>query len=138
MDPKELKKYLIPTLAVFIVISVFNMIFHGMFMEKLYMANSRFFRPHEEICKHKYYMYLANLIYSTAFCYIYSKGHEKKSSIVQGVRYGLWITLLIWIPDTIVTWVVYPYPKQLLTRWLLGYAVQSILAGVTAAKLFKK
>lgn len=138
MDLKGLKKYLVPTLIVFVVITVYNMFFHGMVMEKLYLANSHLFRGQDVICKHKYLMWLANLIYSGAFCYIYSKGHEKKNSIEQGIRYGLWISLLIWVPHAIITHVIYPYPKILVLRWLAGYTLQSIIAGITVATVFQK
>ena len=134
----ELKKYILPTVVVFVVITVFDMVFHGMLMEKLYLANSHLFRPQDEIHKHKYYMWIANLIYSAAFCYIYSKGHEKKNSLEQGIVYGLWISLLIWLPDALVSHVVYPYPKALQIGWLIGYTVQSILAGITIASVYKK
>ena len=134
----ELKKYVVPTITVFIVITIYNMVFHGMFMEKLYLENSHFFRPHDVICKHKYLMWIANLIYSFAFCYIYSKGHEKKEDTLgQGLRYGLWITLLIWVPDTIINYSVYPFPKDLQIGWLMGYTIQSLIAGVTLALIYK-
>lgn len=133
----ELKKYIVPTIVVFVVITLFNMIFHGTIMEKLYAANSHFFRPQDEIHKHKYYLWLANLIYSFAFTYIYSKGHEKKESLTQGIRYGLWISLLIWIPVALVNYTVYPIPKILELYWLAGYTVQSLIAGITVASVFK-
>lgn len=135
----ELKKYVMPTIIVFIVITVYNMIFHGMLMEKLYLANSQYFRNPDVICKHKYLMWIANLIYSFAFCYIYSKGHEKKEdTIAQGARFGLWISLLVWVPHTIVGYTVYPFPVALHIKWLTGYTIQSILAGIIAAKVFNK
>lgn len=134
----ELKKYIVPTIIVFIVITIFNMLFHGVFMEKLYLNNSEFFRPHDLICKKKYFLWLATLIYSVAFCYIYSKGHEKKeSNLMQGIRYGLWISLLIWIPDVIVSYTIHPFPKDLQIGWLIGYTVQSIIAGITIATVYK-
>jgi len=134
----ELKKYLLPTVIVFIVVSIFNIVFHGQIMDKLYLDNSQFFRPQDEIQKHKYYMWIANFIYSAAFVYIYSKGHEKKNAIEQGIRYGLWISLLIWIPDALVTFTIFPYPKALHLGWLVGYVVQSIVAGITVASVYKK
>ena len=135
----ELKKYLIPTVCVFIAITIFNYIFHGMLMEKIYLAHSHLFRPQDEIHKHKYYMWLANLIYSISFCYIYSKGHEKKEdTVAQGLRFGLWISFLVWVPSSIVNYTIFPHPALLHTRWLIGYTVQSIIAGIIAAITFTK
>ena len=135
----DLKKYVMPTIIVFIVITVFNIIFHGIIMEKTYLAYSHFFRPQDEIQKHKHYMWLANLIYSFAFCYIYSKGHEKKEdNLTQGFRYGLWVSLLIWIPQAIVSYTIFPYPACLQIKWLIGYSVQSIISGITIATFYLK
>lgn len=135
----ELKKYLIPTVYVFLAIMVFNYIFHGVLMEKLYLTNSHLFRPQAYIHKHKYIMWLANFIYSFAFCYMYSKGHEKKEdTIAQGVRYGLWVSLLAWIPSSIVNYTIFPHPAILHIKWMVGYTVQSILAGIIASILFTK
>ena len=138
MDFKKLKKYIIPSVAVFVVISLFDMMFHGVLMEKLYLNNSHLFRAQDVIHKHKHYFWIANLIYSFAFCYIYSKGHEKPGSIVQGLRYALWISLLIWVPDTIVSYTIYPHPKNLELAWLMGYTAQTLLAGITVATVFPK
>lgn len=138
MDFKKLKKYLIPSLAVFVVITLFNLIFHEIIMEKMYLNNSHLFRPQDEICRHKHFMWIANLIYSFAFCYIYSKGHEKTDLISQGLRYGLWISLLIWVPHILINFTVYPHPKMLELSWLCGYVVQTLIAGVTAAFTFSK
>ncbi len=133
----ELKKYVMPTVAVFVVITLFGMIFHGMIMDDLYLKHSHFFRPQDEICKQKYYMWLANLIFSLAFCYIYSKGHENKETFAQGIRFGLWVSLLIWLPDALISYCVYLYPKKLILGWLIGYTTQSILAGITVAFMYK-
>ena len=135
----ELKKIALPTILVFAVITIFNIVFHGVFMEKIYNANSYFFRPHDVIAKHRYYMWLANFIYSFAFCYMYSKGHDKKANnIAQGFRYGIWISLLIWLPDAIINYTIYPFPKTLVLKWLAGYTLQSLLAGMTASTTYNK
>ena len=138
MDLKKIKKYAMPALAVFVAITIFDMVFHNIIMEKMYTQHANLFRPHNIICTHKYYFWMANLIYSFAFCYIYSKGHEKIDSISQGIRFGLWVTLLIWIPNTIVDYTVYAHPRSLEIAWLAGDTIQSILAGITAAYMFKR
>lgn len=135
----ELKNLLLPTLAVFIAVTAFNIIFHGVVMDKVYLDNSHFFRPQDEIQKHKIYFWIADLIYSYAFCYVYSKGHEKKENIAsQGLKYGLWISLLVWIPSTIVSCVIFPFPIALQLRWLIGYVIQSIIAGMVVSYVFTK
>lgn len=138
MDMKKFKKYAIPALTVFVVITIVNTVFHGVIMEKTYLQNAHLFRPMDAICQHKYYFWLANLIFSFAFCYIYSKGHEKTDPVAQGIRFGLWISLLIWVPAAITNYTIYPHPQSLELAWLLGHTVESVLAGITAAHMFSR
>lgn len=138
MDLKKMKKYIYPSIIVFIVIILYNMVFHGTIMENFYLDNSELFRPQDEIQKGKHFMWLANLIYSCAFCYIYTKGHEKEKPIIQGIRYGLWISLLMWLPRALINITVYPHPKSLELTLFMGYTVQSILAGIVVAFVFSK
>ena len=134
----SIKKFLLPFVAVFGVITVFNLIFHEFLMSKLYFDNSELFRSQDEIQKGQTLMHIANLIYSFTFCYIYSKGYESGQSLAQGIRYGIWISLLIWLPQLIVDYVVFPYPTVLQISWFIGYTVQTLLAGVTLATTYKE
>lgn len=138
MNLKKLKKYIIPTIVVFIVITLYNMIFHEVIMQNLYLDNSHLFRPQDEIQKNKLFMWIANLIYSSAFCYIYAKGHEKTEAIAQGLRYGLWISLLVWLPQALVNFTIYPHPKALELGLLAGYTIQTLIIGITVAVVFPK
>lgn len=135
---KKNKNYLISTLTVFLVITVLNMIVHNILLEDLYLKNSHLFRPMDEIKKHCHYFMFGNLIFSGAFCYIYSKGHEKTGSVMQGIRFALWIILLMWIPFTITSYTIYPHPKNLELAWLLAYSVETIIAGITVSMVFPK
>ena len=138
MEFKKYKKYIYPAIAVFVVITLYNMVFHGILMEKFYLDNSELFKPQDEIQKNKHLLWLANLIYSFAFCYIYTKGHEKGEPIVQGIRYAIWISLLIWVPKAIIGITVYPHPKTLEFALLIGYTIQAVFAGITASLVFSK
>lgn len=133
----NIKKFLLPVVAVFGVITVFDLVFHELIMNKTYLDYSHLFRPQDEIHKHQNLMHLANLTYSFVFCYIYSKGHEAGKGIAQGIRFALWITLLIWLPSTIVNHVIFAYPKILVISWFIGYTMQTVLAGITVSVTYK-
>ena len=138
MNLHNIKKFLLPLVAVFGVITVFNLIFHEFLMSKIYFDNSHLFRSQDEIQKGQTFMHVANLIYSFVFCYIYSKGYESGRSLAQGIRYGIWISLLIWLPQLIIDYTIFPYPKILQISWFIGYTIQTLLAGVTLAATYKE
>ena len=134
----QIKKFLLPLVAVFGVVTVFDLVFHEFIMSKIYLEYSALFRAQDEIQKHSNLMHIANIIYSSAFCYIYSKGYEPGKSVSQGIRYAIWISLLLWIPQAIVHTVIFPYPKILQISWLIGYVVQTVLAGITVTTTYKE
>jgi len=130
------KKLILPVLGVFGVITAFNLLFNEWVLSNYYLDYNHLFKPQDEIQKKGFLLHIANLIFSIAFCYIYSKGHEEKKSLAQGIRYGIWISLLIWLPMILTNIVYFPYPRTLEILWFVEYITQSILAGTTAAYIF--
>lgn len=138
MSKNNIKKFFIPTLGVFGVITAFHFIFNEIIIGGYYLEYNHLFKPQDEIQKNQNLLYLANLFFSIAFIYIYSKGHENKNPIVQGIKFGLWVTALMWIPLAIVNHVYYSYPRVLEIGWFIEHITESILAGVTAATLMTR
>ena len=133
-----MKKYLIPIIAVFGLLTVWDVLFHGILMERIYLENSHLFRPQDEIQKNQNFLHLSNLIYSTAFCYIFSVGYESGKNIVQGIKYAVWVILLLWTPLAIHDCAIMPYPKALLISSFSGHIVETILAGLILASVYKE
>ena len=73
MPKQDIKKFFLPVIAVFGVITVFNLIFNEFILGKYYLDYSHLFKPQDDIQKNSFLLHIANLIYTIAFCYIYSK-----------------------------------------------------------------
>ena len=67
---------------------------------------------------------------------IFSKGFENKG-IMEGVRYGLYVALMVSLPMAYVTYAVQPIPYTLALQWFLYGLVVNIICGVVLSFMFK-
>lgn len=134
---KVFKKYIIPIITVFGLITVFDLVFHGVIMSKIYLEYSYLFRPQDEIQNNQNWLHLSNIVYSIVFTYIFSKFYRKNEPpLGQGIMYGAWISLLIWIPLATHNYVVFPYPKAIQVSTLIGHIIESILLGIAVSSVY--
>ena len=71
------------------------------------------------------------------FTLIFSKGYQGKG-IAEGLRYGLYIGILMATPMAYASYAMYPIPYSLALQWFLYCTVQSILLGVLVALVYGK
>ena len=134
----KIKNILIPIIAVFGFLTVWDIVFHGFLMEKIYLENSHLFRPQDEIQKNQNLMHLSNLIYASMFCFIYSIGYEEKGPIKQGIFYAIVVIALIWIPKWIHDYAIFPYTKVLILSGLVGHIIETISIGIITGFTYKE
>jgi hypothetical protein len=82
-------------------------------------------------------MNVANAIFALIFVYIFSKGYEKKG-IVEGVRYGLLLGLMIQVFNILGQYAVYPVPFILAAQWLVFGVLQITICGVVLSFFYNK
>ncbi|MEK9134207.1 MAG: hypothetical protein AAB333_05050, partial [Pseudomonadota bacterium] len=78
------------------------------------------------------------LIFAPFFTLIYAKGYEPdKSGLGQGLRYGLYMGLVLSVMQNLIWYTVLPIPGVLAFYWFLGGMVESIAAGVAAGLIYR-
>ncbi|MGH9863274.1 MAG: hypothetical protein ACRD35_07600 [Candidatus Acidiferrales bacterium] len=133
----NLKKYLLATLAVYVLYSGLAIVIHEIILKADYepMIGS-VTRPLSEFGQRAPLLYLANLVFALAFCYIYVQGYEaEKSWLGQGLRFGLIAGTLL-APFAVTEWVIYPVPWLLCLKWIVFGYLQVLICGVAAAALY--
>lgn len=132
------KKLLTTFVGVYIVNMVLNFIIHGGILESTYSSPemSGLMRPENEMAANTWIHFVSGLFVSFFFVFIFSKGYENKG-IIEGVRYGLYIGLMMSVPMAYDSYAVYPIPYSLALQWFLYGVVQYIILGVVAALLYK-
>ena len=79
---------------------------------------------------------LSYLIFSVAFVYIYGKGAEEGTKVSQGMKYGIWVTLLVSLSMGLMWYSLTTSPplSQHLTEAVYGL-VKYIILGILVAYL---
>jgi len=132
----DTKKFIIASLAVFVVSSVLSFICHGVLLQGAYQATAEVWRPEADMNSKMPLMWATGLLVSFLFVFIYTKGYQGKG-IMEGVRYGLWIGLLMSIPMAFNSFVTLPVPLSLAVQWFVYGVIQYILLGIVTAVIYK-
>lgn len=131
----NLKRFVIASIAVFLVFQVLDFIIHGMILRPVYESLKDVWRP--DMMSKMWIMYVGSLVLSFLFTYIFIKGYENKG-ITEGIRYGIIIGLFASIPYGFYEYVMYPLPLSLCLQWFIYGMIEFIICGIIAATIYKK
>jgi len=128
------KRFLMASLTVFVVIQAMRYIVDTVLLNKDYESLQTFWR--ENTVSRIWLAYGMALLVSLLFTYIFIKGREGKG-IQEGVRYGIIIWLFAFVPIYHTLWVFVPIPYSLIFRWTLFGLLQTFVAGIIVAAIYK-
>ena len=133
------KKLWIGTIAVFIGISVLGFLIHGVILKPVYQSDMmmKILRPEAEENGLMWIYFVVDAIVAFFFTLIFSKGYEGKG-MMEGVRYGLYVGLLMSTPAAYASYAMYPMPYALALHWFLLGIVEYIILGIILAMVFGK
>jgi len=133
----NVKRWLFASLAVLVVIAAVEMVINSVLLAGLYQQTASVWRPPEEIQRMMWLFWLGYLVFAPFFTLIYTKGYEPaKSGLGQGLRYGLYMGLVLSVMQNLVWYAVLPIPGVLAFYWFLGGMVESIAAGVAVGLIY--
>lgn len=130
----NVKQWAIATAAVFVVSTIFAYV-----PKKLeigpWMPTAQTMAQ-DDMAK-KLLFYLARLVAAGFFTFIFTKGYEGKPGIGEGLRYGLVISLFLFIPWLLTGLAFGDWTASaVFTRALVGI-IEGIVAGAVVAQLYK-
>lgn len=133
------KKLWIGFIVVFIGMAVLNFIIHGIILTSAYQTEevNKFMRSEAEMNGLMWIYYVIYLIQSFFFTFIFSKGYEGKG-IMEGVRYGLYMGLLLATPMAYASYAMYPMPYSLALQWFIYGMIYYIILGILLAAIYGK
>jgi hypothetical protein len=133
------KKLWIGFIVIFIAMAVLNMIIHGFILSSTYQTDevSKIMRPESEMNSMMWIYYVVYIIQAFFFAFIFSKGYEGKG-IMEGVRYGLYMGLLMATPMAYASYAMYPMPYSLALQWFIYGMIQYIILGILIALVYEK
>jgi len=132
------KKLWIAFLLVFLAYFATNMLIHTVILGGTYMEPDiqKGLRPDAEMSKFFWVRIVTMLVFSFFFTYIFAKGYERKG-IMEGVRYGLIITLFYFFVTCFDQFIIYPIPYFVVWYWIIAGLIQAVIMGIIAALVYK-
>ncbi|HUN64933.1 MAG TPA: hypothetical protein VMW43_02460 [Bacteroidota bacterium] len=82
-----------------------------------------------------YIFFITNIFFSFFFVYIFSRGYEGKG-VLEGVRYGLYIALMVTLPAAYAEYAMHPLPYSFGLKWFLCGTAEYMIAGAVLAMIF--
>ena len=141
MCKKSGMKCLIPLAAVFVVIFVFQWLYHGVYMMPAYEATASMWRSEEEMQNLMWVCIVTKLIMAFAISAIYccvSKGSDCQGKCPKkGAGFGLMIGLLLGAHD-FASYIWLPIDMSMAINWFIGDVIMGVLIGVTLAFVSSK
>lgn len=129
------KRFWLAVLAVFVFLGLVDPIVHGIFLAGDWQAKevAAITRP-----EYKFLVfYICYFFIAFGLTYVYKKGHEGLG-ISEGIRFGFFISLISFLPQTYFTYAIFPIHYALALKWYLAGMVELMLIGIVLNKLFSK
>lgn len=127
------KKTLISVVVVFIVSMGLGFFVHGVLLKPDYSQLPNLFRAEADQQNYFPYMLIAHVIMAVGFVWVYIKGKEDKPFLMQGIRFGVAIAVLMTIPTYLIYYAVQPMPAEIVFKQIIFDSLGMIFMGVLVA-----
>ncbi len=132
------KKFLISTVAVFVVWMLGSFMVHALWLQSTYDTMTNMMRPMAEQESLFPFMLIAHLMMAGAFVWIYQRGNEDKPWLQQGLRFGVAVAVLAPIPTYMIYYTVQQTPPTLAINQSIGDTIVVVVVALVAAFLNRK
>jgi hypothetical protein len=130
------KKFIISVIVVFIVVMLFGFINHGLVLSEEYLATG-LFRTEEDSIRFLPFLLLGHGTLAVAFVWLYRQGREDKPWLGQGIRFGLWIAVLMTVSIYLIYFAIQPMPGMLVVRQIVYDTIGIVFTGAAVAFIYR-
>lgn len=131
----NVKKLILTMVVVFVAANLFGFLIHAILLAPDYMAVKEHYRPEGQ--EKMLFINLAYLAFAIGSVWIYAKGVENKPWVVQGIRFGIAVWLVLAVPSFCIAYAVQPVPMILMVKQIALEGVDKILLGLITAALYR-
>ena len=127
------KRIWIGFFTVFVTTQVIEGLVDFYVFDPIYSSLPQIWRPINEV---KFWMLpVGGMFFSYIFVLIFSKGYEKKG-ILEGVRFGLYVALMVILPFACSNYALMQIPYSLALQWFILRTVEYVIAGAILSGVF--
>ena len=127
------KKAMISVVAMFVVTMLGDFVVHGTLLHGGYAQLPLLYRTMEDQQTYFLHMLLAHLFIAVGMVWVYLEGRKDASWLMQGVRFGMALAVLIIFPTYMIYYAVQPLPPGLVAQQILGDSATRIIASLALA-----
>ncbi len=134
-----IKKYAGAMAAVFLLLLVLEYLIHSVGLMGIYQKTAYLWRKEPDIKALGWLMWVSYAVISWALVSIFSRGYEQeKAGLGQGIRFGVWMGILLNVPMSLNCYAVMPIPLSLPIGWILTGMIEFIVLGAVIGLIWKK
>ena len=130
----NVKRFLLASLAVFVSMQILDFLIHMVLLSEEYQYTASIWRA--DMMDTFWIMYLTGALFSLIFVFIFAKGYQGKG-ILEGIRYGLLMGVLLMVIGSLNQYVIYPVPFNIVVKWIIFGLIEFMIVGVVAALIYK-
>jgi hypothetical protein len=132
------KRLIICIVAVFVAITVTDILIHGVWLSSRYGETKELWRPESEMGSGKYmaWLHAGHLLAAITFTMLWAVGFADGAKISCAVKFGAFMALFSQA-HTLITYAVQPVPFDIIVKWFLSGIVQGIIVGIVAFYTYK-
>jgi len=127
------KQFILSVVVLFIWTMIVGYVIHVVLLGPDYAAVPDLFRPESESQGLFGYMLAGHLSMAFGLTWIYRRGREDKPWLLQGVRFGVALVLLMGISIYLIYYAVQPIPEALVHKQIIFESVGGVLTGIVTA-----
>ena len=135
---KNEKTFWMAVLAGFVTLAACDILIHQVWLAKTYQELAHYWRPEAEMKERMWLIFLSEFSLAFLLAVIFPIGHEKKAPVAEGIRFGVLMGLLIYLPGILMKHYVYPYPTTLLAQWFVAGVGEITLAGTVISLAYSR
>ena len=120
--------------AVFVTTQIIEGLLDFYLLDPIYGSYSHIWRPISEM---KFWLLpVTGMFFSFFFVFIFSRGYEGKG-IAEGIRYGLYVALMIALPRAYGSYALMQIPYSLALQWFVYGMFEYVIAGAILSGIFR-
>ena len=133
-------RLILTMVVIFVLANLAGFFIHAIWLRPDYLLvasqNPGLFRPdgQEKLAP----IVLAYIAFAIASVWIYAHGVEDKPPLIQGIRFGIVMWLVLTIPSFFIAYATQPIPVLLVSKQVLSELVSKILLGIVTALVYGK
>ena len=135
----HIKRFILAVVAAFAVIFVLDIIVHGKLLMGFYNQTMSVWRPQADANKLMWLMTVTQAAFALALTWFYTKGYEpQKKGLGQGIRFGLYVGIVLTACQGFIWYVVLPVPFVLNLGWLASAFVKALASSIVIGLIYRK